>query len=237
MAVNIFTVRHGEGIHQIDANIWNSLGNADIPLTKLGIKQARECGMFLKKQEGLTADNTVIISSPFARAYQTAEQIAKLLPGVDLFKETLLMEQNFGLFTGLSTPQCYEIYPAQAKLYDLQEQKMGAYYVKAPQGESRADVVARIEKFTDKISDIMQDSRINNIIIVSHCTVGIALGKVLNKQTPEWMIAQEQIPNCSINHYSYNRGKWQDHGLIFVPSKASANISLAVPDKLKGKEL
>lgn len=237
MVQNIFIVRHGESVHQVSSDVWQRYDNAGMPLTPLGIRQAIECGEFLA-QANLDESKTLIISSPFERSMQTAAKIQELLPKAPIKKDPLLVEQDFGLFTGLSTPQCYETYPIQARLYDLHSITDGAYFVTPPRGESKADVMQRVKTFMKDIEPLLQDENKENLIIVSHCVIGRALSTILNRQSPEWFLAQKPFENCSVKHFAFDGHKWQDRGLIFAPKEKSAHITIAdISNSKKGNEL
>lgn len=234
MAKNIFTIRHGEASHQVNPDIWETHSNEEIPLTTLGKSQASECGRFLAAK-GINPETTLIIASPYKRALQTAEQIAKEIPALRVVTEPLLVEQDFGMFTGLTTEQCYEKYPELAKLYDYHEEKEGKYLVKPPKGENKEDVVKRAEEFIKKISPWFENSKYESLIVVSHCVVSRAISKVLNRESPEWFMKLEPLPNCSIKQFSKSQGKWDDKGLVFVPEEQGQNITLACPEHLINK--
>lgn len=82
--MRIYLVRHGES-EAIDKNIRQS---PETPLSKLGIKQANVTAELLKEQE-----IEVILSSPWKRAWETAEIINKLL-NKKLIKSDLLREKD-----------------------------------------------------------------------------------------------------------------------------------------------
>ncbi|MBE6453896.1 MAG: histidine phosphatase family protein [Alphaproteobacteria bacterium] len=226
MIKNIFTIRHGEAEHQVNPNIWKTHGNAEIPLTILGRQQANDCGEFIASMD-IDWDKTLIVVSPFARAKQTYEQIQRHLPCAMTITESLVEEQDFGLFNGLSTEQCYTTYPRYAKLYDLQAKRDGEFNVVPPNGESKASVVKRAEKFLEKILLNSQDQQIENIIVVSHCVFNRALNKVLMQQTPEWLMAEKQHENCAVKQFIRINHKWSDRGFIFVPQNKSLNNGVA----------
>ena len=226
MIKKIFIVRHGEAMHQVNGDVWDVCANKDIGLTALGKQQAKQCGDFLAN-EGLSEKNALIMCSPYLRAEQTAEQIQEQIPDIEIEKDALLCEQDFGLFTGLSTPKCYEIYPREAKIYDMQEALVGGYYVKPPKGESRADVVERASEFITKIQPILRDSQYENMIIVSHCLVGRSLIKVLTEQTTDSFMKEPKQENGSIKQLCFENGVWVSKGIVFMPDEKSENISIA----------
>lgn len=237
MIKNIFTIRHGEGEHQVNPDIWNTHGNSEIPLTALGRQQANECGKFIAEL-GIDFSKTLIVVSPFARASQTYKEIMRHIPKTTTITEDLVAEQDFGLFNGLSTEQCYKRYPKYAKLYDLQAKLKGEYNVVPPQGESKASVVKRAEKFLEKISSNYKDQPIENIIVVAHCVFNRALNKTLMQQTSEWLMAEKQQENCAVKHFVRVGNDWSDRGFVFIPQNKSLNNSVAsLPQKnLSGVE-
>ena len=236
MVKNIFTVRHGEAVHQVDSSIWETCSNCEIPLTPLGKSQSVACGRFFANMP-VKPDTTLIITSPYNRAFQTAEEIIKKTGPLKIVTDQLLVEQNFGMFTGLSTEQCYEKYPVLAKLYDLYAEEYGDYFVKAPKGENKESIVKRAEQFIENTVPWFKDSKYENLIIVSHCAINRAISKVLNNATPEWFLAQEQQPNGAIRKFSFLKGKWQDRGFVFIPQNQGSSRTIANPYKLKKKGL
>ncbi|MBO6290341.1 MAG: histidine phosphatase family protein [Alphaproteobacteria bacterium] len=234
MAKNIFTIRHGEASHQVNSDIWEDCSNAEIPLTSLGKSQALECARFFADMQ-LNPETTLVISSPFKRSFQTGEIIVKEIPSLRMVTEPLLVEQDFGMFTGLTTEQCYEKYPNLAKLYDFHAEKDGNYKVKPPKGESKEDVVKRVEQFIEDISPWFQDSKYENLVIVSHCVVNRAISKVLNNESEQWFLAQEQQPNGAVRQFSIVNGKWQDKGFVFIPENQGQSRTIANPYSNSGR--
>lgn len=234
MVKSIFTVRHGEGQHQINPDIWKTASNREVALTPLGEQQAQEGGQFLKDFP-LDPQKTVIITSPLGRASQTAEIIRQSLPGANLMIEPLLEDQDFGTFTGLTTEQCYEKHPILARLYDLHARRYGKYHVRPPRGETKEELVQRIEKFVKKASAWFENSEYDNMVIVSHSLINQAVSKILNDQPPEWFLNLQPLPNCSVKKYIWANSVWIDKGIVFAPERQGTNLVLACPDHLKGK--
>ena len=86
---NIYIVRHGQ--NEDNANgILN--GHRDLPLTELGITQAKETAEMIKESD-IHIDK--IYSSPLQRAYQTGEAIANALNLDTPEKLELLIERDF----------------------------------------------------------------------------------------------------------------------------------------------
>lgn len=91
---NIYIVRHGQ--NEDNANgILN--GHRDLPLTQLGIDQAKELAQSIKEAD---IHINKAYSSPLQRAYITGKIITDNL-GIDApEKMDILIERDFGIMTG-----------------------------------------------------------------------------------------------------------------------------------------
>jgi probable phosphoglycerate mutase len=86
----IFLIRHGETL----GNASRTVQLPDNPLSPRGLAQAERLAKRLER-EGITA----ILASDYARAAQTAEQLARVT-GVAVRHDPLLQERNFGDIRG-----------------------------------------------------------------------------------------------------------------------------------------
>ena len=93
MANHIFITRHGETQWNAEKKIQ---GITDIPLTREGIKQAKELSHKIKEEKLQISE---IIYSPLSRAADTARIIAEE-NNIPLKADPRLMEQNCGVFEG-----------------------------------------------------------------------------------------------------------------------------------------
>ena len=98
-----YLVRHG----QTDWNRAGKIqGTTDIPLNETGRQQAEQLAAVLKERSGYPAGTRIdaVYTSPLARAFQTAEILAKegKLP---LRRLTGLRERDFGCWEGKSWQQ------------------------------------------------------------------------------------------------------------------------------------
>lgn len=91
--MEVYLARHGE-------TTWNKkellCGRTDIPLTENGESQALTMSDEVKK-----AGINLILTSPLQRAIQTAKIVSQYTE-TPILKESLLMEQDFGIFEGYS---------------------------------------------------------------------------------------------------------------------------------------
>jgi broad specificity phosphatase PhoE len=101
---HLILLRHGEsvgnaeGIHQ---------GQSELPLTAKGVAQAQALANHWIS-EGITFDR--VITSPQSRARQTAEIVANTL-GYEIEYDTIWMERDIGIYTGLHLEEAKQKYP------------------------------------------------------------------------------------------------------------------------------
>jgi probable phosphoglycerate mutase len=100
--VRLLLIRHAETGHNRDSRVQ---GQADVPLSDLGLRQAQALGRSLSDQP-----IAAVVSSPLARARVTAEAVAAP-HGLLVRSEPDLMELNVGEMEGLSTSEMRERFP------------------------------------------------------------------------------------------------------------------------------
>jgi probable phosphoglycerate mutase len=98
----IVAIRHGETAWNAEGRLQ---GQLDIPLNAMGRAQAARLAEALR-DEGLTA----VIASDLARAWHTAEALARPL-GLPLAADRGLRERGFGLFEGLTRDEVAARWP------------------------------------------------------------------------------------------------------------------------------
>ena len=108
--MTLLLVRHGESEGNVEGLIQ---GQLDKPMTDLGHVQAKAVAERLRADGG--ADR--VVSSPLARALQTAEAIGSAL-GLPVTTEDRLMEYDFGELSGLTGREVAERYPGWSWLVD-----------------------------------------------------------------------------------------------------------------------
>ena len=133
-------VRHGEDM----SDIYNELGGwSDRGLTSRGIKTAFKLAEKLKDVEKKYGKFELLLTSPFARAKQTADVIGREL-SIRCEENLYLKERNtYGLMSGLSKdvmkneyPDIYEIYKRAGNM---------------PGSERYEDFVLRIKRLLEKL--------------------------------------------------------------------------------------
>ncbi len=91
----LYFTRHGQTTWNVADKIC---GTTDVPLTELGVSQAKELGEMIRRQ-ALPIDR--ILYSPLIRAAETARYISEM-SGIPAAVEPRLKEQNFGKWEGTS---------------------------------------------------------------------------------------------------------------------------------------
>ncbi|MGJ7608462.1 histidine phosphatase family protein [Variovorax sp. LT1R20] len=105
-ATRLIAVRHGETAWNVDTRIQ---GQIDIGLNATGLWQAERAGQALADE-----DIDVIYASDLARAWQTAEAIARP-HGLTVQPEPRLRERAFGHLEGMSFAEIESMLPEDAK--------------------------------------------------------------------------------------------------------------------------
>ena len=109
-------------------------------------------------------------TSPYKRTRQTTKGIIAVTKDLvtDTRESILLIEQQFGLFDGLSNEQLRQKYPAEQALYKKNEDFEGRFWAGMPLGESRFNVAVRVHQFFGTIQRDKEKHNIENLIVVGH---------------------------------------------------------------------
>ena len=148
--MKIYLIRHGE----TDWNLWGRVqGREDIPLNETGRKQAKKCADALEKSGA-----KIIVSSPLARAVETADIISGSLNSAKVIIDEALIERDFGDLSGMT--------------YDRRK-----YFDSFGHNE---ETVEPIDKLSKRLMDCIQKYAVEyynqDIIMVSH---GAAINSVI----------------------------------------------------------
>lgn len=171
----LILVRHGESLGNRDRVF--ALNPADLPLTELGYRQAREAAA----QIAALFKAEQVVASPFVRARETGRVIAESLE-LPLDIEPDLYERDVGSLKGQS--------------YDELERAWG-YDVERPWawrpagGESYEDVKARVGPVLDRLA---RAHPARDVVIVSH---GGVMQTLQAHVTGDWRNLHAPV-NCGI---------------------------------------
>jgi broad specificity phosphatase PhoE len=151
----LILVRHGESEGNRDRTFTQ---HPDVPLTPLGRQQAQMAAGRIAARYQVSR----LVSSPFARARQTAEVIADVL-GLAVEIEAALREQSFGILAGQ---------PYEALLSDAAYHEGPRWHWRPAGGESLIDVSTRVVPAFNRIA---RAGAGQDIVLVSHGGVMLAL--------------------------------------------------------------
>lgn len=125
----LYCIRHGETTFNAEGRIQ---GQLNTPLSPLGVKQSEAIARAMAE-----LPIELVISSPLARAFDTATPIARAL-GRDVRTDDRLKELNAGVFQNLLPAEMAERYPEATAKWKSHDPDFVI-----PQGESRRQLMDR----------------------------------------------------------------------------------------------
>ena len=212
MAVTeLILVRHGESIGNVAREEAESSGalaismpvrDADVPLSELGVQQARAVGRWLAADPARVPD--AVWSSPYLRARQTAQTaLAELANPPAIRQDERIRDRELGVLDLLTKRGVGAQFPAEAQ----RRSWLGKFYYRPPGGESWVDLVLRIRAF---LSDLERGSGQGRHLIVSHDAV-ILLFRYVCEQLDEdsvFQIARSgSVTNASVSRLVRHDGE------------------------------
>ena len=149
--ITLHLVRHGETAFNRDGK---GLGQADVPLTDLGERQAQASGAAFAGTSVVR-----ILSSPLVRAHKVAEAISAVT-GIPVEIRETLTEMDVGDTEGL------DFADMRARFPEFIHQWSGPHAVdtRLPDGESLRDVAVRLGPIVAEIQSI----ETGDVVLVSH---------------------------------------------------------------------
>ncbi|WP_026553974.1 histidine phosphatase family protein [Arthrobacter sp. 35W] len=135
----IIMVRHGQSMANVDQTLYNRVPDYRIPLTELGVQQAKAAGERIRRQ--LDGGQVCVYVSPYLRAYQTLEAL-NLGDSVErIIEEPRLREQDWANFQN------------PADIADQRELRnaYGHFFYRFRDGESGSDVFDRVSSFMETL--------------------------------------------------------------------------------------
>jgi broad specificity phosphatase PhoE len=169
--------------------------DADVELSDTGLTQAASLGKWMSAQDDAERP-TVVISSPYRRACQTAEQAVGDL-GLEIMHDERLRERDLGIFDGLTGLGIRTRYPEEAE----RRKKLGKFYYQPPSGESWCDVSLRVRSLLDDLRHGYDGER---VWLFTHQAVLMTFRYVLEGLSEEELLEidrNEPLPNASMTSY------------------------------------
>jgi len=191
---NIFLVRHGESVGNVDKNIYETTPDWKVPLTEKGITQAQAAAE--KLYSDLHGISVAFYISPWLRAQQTSKIIRDTLEDKKVIiskyhEDPRLREQGWGNYGNIS----------ELREIDKERDSYGTFFYRIKNGESGADVFDRISSFFGTLHrDFEKRDFPNNVIIVSH---GIAI-RVFLMRWFHWTVEEFELLRNPKNGQIYN---------------------------------
>jgi broad specificity phosphatase PhoE len=216
----LWIVRHGQSAGNVARDNAHSAQldrlqtggrDVDVPLSKLGERQARALGGWFAAQTEEDRPNAVLVS-PYARAVRTAailREAGTVSADEPLCVDERLREREFGILDGLTTQGVRNLMPDQAEFRRV----LGKFYHRPPGGESWCDVILRLRSVLDTMALHYAGRR---VIIVAHQVVVLCLRYIIEKLDEAQILAVDaegDVANCSITQYHLDSTHGQTGGM------------------------
>lgn len=225
----LWVVRHGQSAGNVARDLATAEGlerialdhrDVDVPLSPLGREQADALGRwFADAHEDGRPE--IMLSSPYARALQTAELFRAAggcRPEENICLDERLREKEFGILDGLTVAGIHALQPDQAAFRKV----LGKFYHRPPGGESWVDVIFRLRALMDTVSLHYGGRR---VMIVSHQVVVLCLRYVIENLTEGEILAIDRegdVANCAITEYRFDPDAGRDGNLVLARYNVTA---------------
>jgi broad specificity phosphatase PhoE len=203
----IWIVRHGQSAGNVARDKAEGAGvslielehrDADVPLSELGTRQSQALGRWLRGQQADLRPQ-VVLTSPYARAMQTARHVIDALDTseLQLIADERLREKEFGILDRYTSLGIREKFP------ELSEQRklVGKFYFRPPGGESWCDVILRLRGV---VADLQRNHVGANVLIVGHQVIVNCMRYLLEGMDEEKILSIDRkgdVPNCGVTEY------------------------------------
>jgi broad specificity phosphatase PhoE len=215
----LWVVRHGESSGNVARDAAEAQGleridlahrDMDVPLSDTGHGQAQALGHWFGQQPA-HEQPTVIWTSPYVRAVQTAEG---LLQGsgldVPVVQDERLREREFGVLDGLTRKGITAQFASESERRAL----LGKFYHRPPGGESWSDVLLRLRAALD---EMRLETAGERVVLVGHQVVVLLVRYVLERMTEQQILdidREAEVANCSLTTYRHDAGAGLRGGLV-----------------------
>lgn len=186
--------------------------DANTPLSELGMEQSVALGRWFA---ALPAEQRpqVLLSSPFVRAQQTCEAIARAIDAdpEEVAVDERLREKEFGVLDRYTVAGIRAQFPALAE----QRALVGKFYFRPPGGESWCDVILRLRSVVEVLR---RDYVGERVVIVGHQVIVNCFRYLLECMDEDTILAIDRegdVPNCSVTEYAMTgKGEQQRFTLV-----------------------
>jgi broad specificity phosphatase PhoE len=208
----LWLVRHGESAGNVARDAAEAAGlpdidvpgrDVDVALSPRGERQSQALGRWFA---GRPPDEqpTVVLTSPFARAVQTAALVVDAARPPALVARAVderLREKEFGALDRLTKAGIVARFPDEAE----RRGRIGKFYYRPPGGESWCDVILRLRSVLDHVQLRYRGER---VLLVSHQVVVLCFRYLLEELTEHALLAidaEADVANCSVTDYAFAR--------------------------------
>ncbi len=223
----LWLVRHGESVGNVAATRAQREGleiiplearDADVPLSSVGVRQARALGEWFAEHRELI---DVCWVSPYARARETlaiASGDASASTAVPVVVDERLRDRELGILDLLTRAGVERLYPQEA----ARRRHLGKFYHRPPGGESWADVALRLRSFLrDALPGTGSGSGSGGgsgsgsgggALVVAHDAVVMLLLYVLLPLSEDELLdfaASNTVENASVTHLRATEAGWE----------------------------
>jgi broad specificity phosphatase PhoE len=188
----LLLIRHGESEGNRDRVFTDS---PEVPLTATGRTQARTTAEFVRERYA----PTLLVSSPFTRARQTAEIIGEVLI-LPIAVEADLRERSYGEYAGLPYETARPEFDPHAY-----------WHWRPPGGETLEEVAVRVGRALDRI---VARAGQDDAVVVSHGGVMMALWRHV---MGAWARPGRVVRNAGILVVEHEHGRYRGAVLLVAP--------------------
>jgi probable phosphoglycerate mutase len=177
----------------------------DVPLSDAGREQAQALGSGWRDLPP-SERPTVVISSPYERALQTARlALAAAQWNLPVVRDERVRERELGLFDGFTQSGIEDEFPQEAERRNW----LGKFYYRPPGGENWADVAGRVRSVLAEIATSGDNER---VLVVTHQAVILLARYVLEDMTEQEVLdvdRTERLANTAMTRYNADGGTWR----------------------------
>jgi probable phosphoglycerate mutase len=214
----LWAVRHGESSGNVARDAAEAQGleridiaqrDIDVPLSDAGHGQVEALGHWFGSRPA-DEQPTVVWTSPYVRAQQTADGLVKSA-GLDLpvVLDERLREREFGILDGLTRKGITAQFPDESE----RRTRLGKFYHRPPGGESWSDVLLRLRAALD---ELRREAAGQRVVLVTHQVVVLLVRYVLEGMTEHQVLDVDraaEVANCSVTTYRHDSGAGLRGGL------------------------
>lgn len=188
MKQQLVLLRHGQSQWNVEQRFT---GSTDVPLTALGVEEARRAGVALR-DAGFAFD--LVFTSALSRAQETARQLLRAMGARPEVRSTpLLNERSFGVLEGMRFAEA-------AARFGPEWGEPWLWGLRPQGGESLDDLLERVRPcWEQEIRPALEAAR--RVLVVAHGNTIRALDELLRNGAGERL---DRVPTAQPILYSWN---------------------------------